>query len=168
MSPICIPLIFLSTLMKLASTLAKILYNGMESRHPWQTNIRVKGSDRRPFILIFDLMLVYATLIMWMNLPPYPNLCKTEKIFIQFIWLINYDTNSRKSVNSKFILFIIASDWRSPIIVFTLFFFHNNQLNWILDLLFLKLEYNVLNLFLFSQDIFKIFHNRKVDFLMYS
>ena len=155
MSPICIPLIFLSTLMKLASTLAKILYNGMESRHPWQTNIRVKGSDRRPFILILDLMLVYATLIVWMNLPP---------VYLTHL----YDTNSRKNVNSKLILFIIASDWRSPITVSTLFFFHNNQLNWTLDLLFLKWEYNVLNLFLFSQDIFKIFHNRKVDFLMYS
>ena len=35
----------------------------------------------------------------------------------QFIWLINYDTNSRKNVYSKVILFLIASDWCSPIIV---------------------------------------------------
>ena len=79
-SPICIPLIFLSASMKLASTSSKMLYNSMESRHPWHTNIRIKGSDRRPFILILDSILVYATLIMWMNLPPYPNLGKEEKI----------------------------------------------------------------------------------------
>ena len=60
-SPICIPLILLSALMKLASTSTAILYNSMESRHPWQTHIRVKGSDRRPFILILDSILVYAT-----------------------------------------------------------------------------------------------------------
>ena len=66
--------------MKLASTTATILCNSMESRHPWLTDIRIKGSDRRPFILILDSILVYATLIMWMNLSPYPNLRKAEKI----------------------------------------------------------------------------------------
>ena len=80
-SPICIPLILLSPLMKLASTSATILYNSMEIRHPWCTNIEVKGSDRRPFVLILDLILVYATfLIMSMNLSQYPNLRKAEKI----------------------------------------------------------------------------------------
>ena len=63
-SPICIPLIFLSASVKLASTSSKILYNSMESRHPWHTIIRIKGSDRKPFILILDSILVYATLIM--------------------------------------------------------------------------------------------------------
>ena len=62
-SPIRIPLILLSALMKLASTLATILYNSMESRHPWRTNIRIKRSHRRPFILILDSILVYATLL---------------------------------------------------------------------------------------------------------
>ena len=52
--PICIPLVLLSTLMKLASTSATILCNGIDNRRPWQTNIRVKGSDRRLFILILD------------------------------------------------------------------------------------------------------------------
>ena len=79
-SPICIPLIFLSASVKLASTSSKILYNSMESRHPWHTNIRIKGSDRKPFILILDSILVCATLIMWMNLSPCPNLHKEEKI----------------------------------------------------------------------------------------
>ena len=62
---------------------------------------------------------------MWMNLSPYPNLCKAEKIkstprilqkdFYSVIWLINYDTNSRKSVYGK-VIFLIASDWCSRII----------------------------------------------------
>ena len=57
-----------------------IMYNSMESWHPWRTWITVKGSDRRLFILILDSILVYATLIIWMNLSPYPNLCKANKI----------------------------------------------------------------------------------------
>ena len=58
-SPICIPLIILSVLMKLASTSIAIMYNSMESRHPWRTHIMVKGSDKRPSILILDSILVY-------------------------------------------------------------------------------------------------------------
>ena len=127
-SPICIPLILLSAFMKLTSTSGAILYNSMESRHPWRTNIRVKGSDRRLLFLILYSILVYATWIMWMNLSPYPNLCKVEKtksalralkkdyLFIQFIWLVNYVTNS--TVYSKVILFLIASDWWFSIIAF--------------------------------------------------
>ena len=61
MDPICIPLILLSALLRLESTSVAILYNSMESRHPWRTHIGVKGSDRRPFILILDSILVYAT-----------------------------------------------------------------------------------------------------------
>ena len=80
MVSICIPLILLSTLMRLASTSVVILYNSMDSRHPWRTHVGVKGSDRRPFVLILDSILVYATYNMWMNLSPYPNLCKAEKI----------------------------------------------------------------------------------------
>ena len=60
-SPICIPLIFLSALMRLASTSAAILYNNLDSWHHWRTHIGVKGSNRRPLILILDLILVYAT-----------------------------------------------------------------------------------------------------------
>ena len=36
-SPICIPLILISTLMRFASTSAAILYYSMNSRRPWQT-----------------------------------------------------------------------------------------------------------------------------------
>ena len=75
-SPICIPLI-----LTLASTSASILLNSKDSRHPCCTHIGFKGSDRRPpFILILDSILVYATENMRMNLSPYPNLCKAEKI----------------------------------------------------------------------------------------
>ena len=38
-----------------------LLYNSMESRQPWRTHIRVKGSDRRQFILILDSILEYKT-----------------------------------------------------------------------------------------------------------
>ena len=56
-----------------------------ESGHPWRTPwIRVKGLDRRPFILILDSILVYATLHIRMNFSPYPNFCKTEKTKSQF------------------------------------------------------------------------------------
>ena len=79
-SPICTPFILLSASMKLASTSAAIIYNTHESGHPWQTPcIRVKGSDRRPFILILDSMSVYATLIMRMNLTPYPNFANQKR-----------------------------------------------------------------------------------------
>ena len=73
-SPVSIPLILLSELIKLDSTPATILYTAC------RVDKRIKWSDRRPFILFLDLILVYATLIMWMNLSPYPNLCKAEKI----------------------------------------------------------------------------------------
>ena len=60
-SSICIPLILLSALMRLASTSAAVLYNNLDSWHHWWTHIGVKGSNRRLFILILDLILVYAT-----------------------------------------------------------------------------------------------------------
>ena len=79
-SPIFTPLIHLSASVKLASTSAALICNTDESGHPWQTPcIRVKGSDRRPFILILDWVLVYATSIVRMNFSPYPAFCKTEK-----------------------------------------------------------------------------------------
>ena len=79
--PICIPLIFLLALMKLASTSAAIMYKSIENKHKWQTSrVRVKGSDRRSFILILDWILVYTSSTMWMNLSPYPNLWKAEKL----------------------------------------------------------------------------------------
>ena len=80
-SPMCLPLILLLALMKLASTSATIMYKSRENRHPWQTSyVRVKGSDRRPFILILYWILVYPSLTIWMNLSPYPDLCKAEKL----------------------------------------------------------------------------------------
>ena len=83
-SPICTPLILLSASMKLASTWPALIYDTDQSGYPWRTPcIRVKGSDRRPFILILDWMLVYATLIVRMNFSPYPTFCKTEKAISQ-------------------------------------------------------------------------------------
>ena len=89
LSPICIPLILLSALMRLAITSATIFYNSMESRHPWRTNIRNKGSDRKPLISILDSILVYATLIMWINLSPYRNLHKVNSKDITKIFLFS-------------------------------------------------------------------------------
>ena len=66
-SPVSIPLILLSELIKLDSTPATILYTAC------RVDKTIKWSDRRPFILFLDLILAYATLIMWMNLSPYPN-----------------------------------------------------------------------------------------------
>ena len=60
-SPICVPLILLSALTRLASTSAAILYHSLDSWHHCWTDKWVKESDRRPFILILDSILVYAT-----------------------------------------------------------------------------------------------------------
>ena len=60
-SPICIPLILLSVLMRLAFISAAVLYDNLDSWHHWRTHIGVKRSDRRPFILILDSILIYAT-----------------------------------------------------------------------------------------------------------
>ena len=47
------------------------MYNSIKSVHPWQTSrTRVKGSERRSFILVLDWMMVNVTLIMRMNLSP--------------------------------------------------------------------------------------------------
>ena len=87
-SPICTTLILLLALMKLASTSFAVMYNSMENRQPWQTSqVRVKGSDKRPFILILHWILVYASSTMWMNLSPYLNLWKAEKLKSQ--WILN-------------------------------------------------------------------------------
>ena len=95
-SPICIPLILLLALMKLANTSAAIMYNSMENRHPWQTSReRVKGSDRRLFILLLDWILVYTSLTMWMDLSPDPYLCKAEKLKSQStLRILHKDFNS--------------------------------------------------------------------------
>ena len=60
-SPICIPSILLSALITLASTSAAISYNSSDSWHHWRAHWGIKGSDRRPCILILDLIFVYAT-----------------------------------------------------------------------------------------------------------
>ena len=52
----------------------------MESKHSWWNNISIKESGRRLFILTLVSILVYATLIMWMNFSPYLNLWKVKEI----------------------------------------------------------------------------------------
>ena len=80
-SLVCIPVFVLLALMELASTSALIMYKSIENRHPWQTSrVRVKESDSRSFILVLDWKSAYTSLTMWMNLSPYPNLCKAEKL----------------------------------------------------------------------------------------
>ena len=93
--------------------------------------ITEKWSDRRPFIVILDWMLVDAVLIMWMSFSTYPFSCKSEKVkpqstlskalreskdvFIHFIWHINYITNNRNSMQKN--PFSIPGDQFSLIIV---------------------------------------------------
>ena len=46
------------------------------SRSP---HIRLKGSDKKPFILILNWVLVNATLIIRMNLPPNTSFCEEKR-----------------------------------------------------------------------------------------
>ena len=83
-SHVCILLILLLALMKLASTSAATIYKRLENKHPWQNyRVRQKELDKTPFILILDWILVYTSLTMWMDLSPYPNLRKAEKLKYQ-------------------------------------------------------------------------------------
>ena len=66
--------------MKLTTTSFAMMYNSIESEHPRRTPcIRVNGQIRGHLFW----MLVYATLVMRMNLSPYPNFWKVEKIKLQ-------------------------------------------------------------------------------------
>ena len=61
--PIWTPFTLVLEIMKLASTSAAMMYNNIESGHPWQTpRIRVKESDRRAFIL-FQIGCCYNRLL---------------------------------------------------------------------------------------------------------
>ena len=81
---------------------------------------------------ILDSILVYATLIMWMNLSPYRNLRNAEKIksalrilqgdFYSVYLTHQFVTSSGKSVYSNVIVFLIAADWCSAIIVSNLLY----------------------------------------------
>ena len=126
----------LLALMKLASTSAAIMYKSIENRHPWQIFcVRVKGSDRRPFILILDWILVYTSLTMWMNLSPYPNLCKAEKLKSQStlrilqkdfysVYLIHQLCIQQIVEGFKSSLFLIASLFH--ILLYLMFFAFNS------------------------------------------
>ena len=128
-SPICIPLILLSALMKLASTSATILYNSMESRHPWRTNTRIKGSDRRSFVFIFRFDIgaynfnrvnefVFISKLTQSRKDKINSKDITERFLFSLCdSSIMTQIVKRMCIYSKVILFLKASDWCSPIIV---------------------------------------------------
>ena len=119
-SPICIPLILLSALMILASTSAAVLYKSIESRHPWRTHIGVKGSDRRPFILILDSILVYATenVSISEHMQSRKHKINSKDITERFLFSFFYSSIMTQIVKRMCtVKFLIASDWFSPIIV---------------------------------------------------
>ena len=69
--PICTPLILLSALMKMASISTTVIYNSMRVDTPDDFLCKGKIISSRPFILVLDWLLVYATSIMWTNLSLY-------------------------------------------------------------------------------------------------
>ena len=136
-SPICIPLILLLVLMKLARTSAVIMYKSIENRHLCQTSrVMVKGSDKRPFILILDWILVYTSLNMWwMGFSPYPDLRKAEKLKSQStlrilqkdfysVYLIHQLCIQQIVEGFKSSLFLIASVFH--ILLYLMFFAFNS------------------------------------------
>ena len=112
--PISISLIFLLILMKLASTSVAILYNSMESRYPWRTHIRVKGSDSRPFILVLDSILVCN--FNYMN----------EFVSTSELMQSRKDRINSKDITERFLLSLLDSSIMSKIVerVCTVNFFY--------------------------------------------
>ena len=105
------------------------MYNSIECRHPWKTpRIRVQGLDRRPYVLTpYEYISILELLQSRKDKIPsnsFKGLRKstdiTERSFIQFIWQIDYVTNSRKSMWNCSI-FLIVADCFSLIIVTNLF-----------------------------------------------
>ena len=135
----CTPFIRELAWMKIASTLAEIIYNNIESTHPWWTHcIRVKGLHRRPFILILDwIQESYRCIRSWnqsyerqRKWKPNPPFQKSKKIprkpreitvkwlFFKCIWNISYVVYGRKSV---ILLFLIAADYFNLLLRLRLF-----------------------------------------------
>ena len=104
------------------------MYNSTDNGHPYQTPcIRVKGSDRRSFVLILDWMLVNATLIIRMSLSR--NLSRTfakqkrknlKQLYQRFLFSL-FDTSMPEIVARvqyvKLFYFLIVVDWFSHAIV---------------------------------------------------
>ena len=89
--PASVPLILLLELMKLAHTSVSLMCNNVENRHPWKTSqVRVKGSGRRSFILTLDRILGYVSSTMWMDLSPHIYIYKCIYIYIYiYIYIIH-------------------------------------------------------------------------------
>ena len=64
-SPIYTLLILVLASLKMANTSYAVIYNSIESGYAWRTlNIKVKESNRRPFNLGLDWILIHATSVM--------------------------------------------------------------------------------------------------------
>ena len=123
-------LTLLSTLTRLASTSATILYNSLDGWHHWRTHIGDKGSDRMPCILILDWILVYATWNVYgfvsisellQNRKDKINSKDITERFLFSLFDSSVMTQIVERVYSKVIIFLIASDWCSPIAVTNVF-----------------------------------------------
>ena len=105
------------------------MYNSIDNGHPYQTPcIRVKGSDRRSFVLILDWMLVNATLIIRMNLSRH--LSQTfakqkrknlKQLYQRFLFSL-FDTSIMSQIVArvqyvKLFYLLIVVDWFSHAIV---------------------------------------------------
>ena len=101
------------------------MYNSIDNGHPYQTPcIRVKGSDRRSFVLILDWMLVNATLIIRMNLSQ--TFAKQKRknlkqLYQRFLFSL-FDTSIMSQIVArvqyvKLFYLLIAVDWFSYAIV---------------------------------------------------
>ena len=124
-SPICIPLILLLALMRLASTSAAILYNSLGSWHHWQTHIGVKEAmyfNSRFDIGICNVNRFVSISELLQNRKDKINSKDITERFLFSLFDSSVMTQIVERVYSKVIIFLIASDWCSPIIVTNVFF----------------------------------------------
>ena len=136
-SPICIPLILLLALIKLTSTSAAIMYDSIENKHPCQNPpVRVNRSNRRLFTLILDWLywcmhfqpFVYISKLTESRKVKIP--IKSRDITEKFLFSL-FDTTFMQQIVEwvcKNILFLIASDWFSLIVVSNIFCFNSLEL----------------------------------------
>ena len=123
-SPICIHLILLSTLMKLASTSATILYNSMESRHPWFINIKINFKfdcfHFRFDIGAFSFVNEFVPISEFTQNRKYK--IDSKDITERFLFSSSVMSQIAERVCTAKLLFLISSDWCSPIKVANFFF----------------------------------------------
>ena len=128
-SPICIHLILLSALMKLASTSATIFYNSMESRHPWCTNIKINFRfdcfHFRFDIGAFNFVNEFVPISEFTQNRKYK--IDSKDITERFLFSL-FDSSVMSQIAERVctakLLFLISSDWCSSIIAAN-FFLHS-------------------------------------------